>query len=159
MTSITTSIIILISFFLYLLDQGTDALTSLLYFLDGHYIEGCLTGGLILAPGLASCVLELRNMWRGHGNCGLAVLYLVLGPLAALMTHLYSIFNSRWQNRTILLKTMEGFLCAGPQLVLQLSLWFRGTLTSPLQLVLADHIQDSEALDVDKDNSDANMKV
>ena len=38
----------------------------------------------------------------------------------------------------MLLKTMEGFLCAGPQLVLQLALWMRGTLTSPLHMVLAD---------------------
>ena len=156
-TSITTSLIILISFTLYLLDQGTDALTSLLYFLDvrrkgnnvvmieifswqGHYVEGSLTALLILAPGVGSCLLELRHMWRGHGNCGLALLYLLLCPLSALMTHLYSIFNPSWRNRAILLKTMEGFLCSGPQLVLQLALWFRGTLTSPLQLVLADHI-------------------
>ena len=40
-----------------------------------------------------------------------------------------------------MLKTMEGFLCSGPQLVLQLALWMRGTLTSPLQLVLADHME------------------
>ena len=98
-------------------------------------------------------------MWRGHGNCGLAILYLVLGPLAALLTHLYSIFNTRWQNRTILLKTMEGFLCAGPQLVLQLALWFRGTLASPLQLVLADHIPHTAAVQVVNPNTHVNMTV
>merc|ERR1712012_303378 len=79
-------------------------------------------------------------MWRGRGNCLLAGVYLLLCPLWALLTHLYSIFNRRWQAKALMLKTMEGFLCSGPQLVLQLALWMRGTLTSPLQLVLADHI-------------------
>ena len=79
-------------------------------------------------------------MWRGRGNCLLAGVYLLLCPLWALLTHLYSIFNRRWQGKALMLKTMEGFLCSGPQLVLQLALWMRGTLTSPLQLVLADHM-------------------
>ena len=107
---------------------------------QGHYLEGGLTAGLVLAPGLASCCLELREMWRGRGNCLLAGLYLLLCPLWVLLTHLYSIFNPRWQSKALMLKSMEGFLCAGPQLVLQLALWMRGTLTSPLQLVLSDHI-------------------
>ena len=107
---------------------------------QGHYLETALTAGLVLAPGLASCLLELREMWRGRGNCLLAGLYLLLCPLWVLLTHLYSIFNPRWQSKALMLKSMEGFLCAGPQLVLQLALWMRGTLTSPLQLVLSDHI-------------------
>merc|ERR1711953_285197 len=114
--------------------------TSLLYFLDGHHLEGSLTAGLILAPGLASCCLELREMWRGRGSCLLAGLYLLLCPLWVLLTHLYSIFNPRWQSKALMLKSMEGFLCAGPQLVLQLALWLRGSLTSPLQMVLSDHL-------------------
>ena len=97
-----------------------------------------MTASLILAPGVASCLLELRSMWRGDGNCLLATVYLVMCPITALVTHLYSIFTPRWQERAMLLKTMEGFLCAGPQLVLQLALWMRGTLTSPLHMVLAD---------------------
>ena len=79
-------------------------------------------------------------MWRGRGNCVLAGLYLILCPLWVLLTHLVSIFHTRWQRKALMLKTMEGFLCSGPQLVLQLALWMRGTLTSPLQLVLADHL-------------------
>ena len=107
---------------------------------QGHYLETALTAGLVLAPGLASCLLELREMWRGRGNCLLAGVYLLLCPIWVLLTHLYSIFNPRWQSKALMLKSMEGFLCAGPQLVLQLALWMRGTLTSPLQLVLSDHI-------------------
>ena len=79
-------------------------------------------------------------MWRGRGNCVLAGVYLLLCPLWVLLTHLYSIFNPRWQSKALMLKSIEGFLCAGPQLVLQLALWMRGTLTSPLQLVLSDHL-------------------
>ena len=48
------------------------------------------------------------------------------------------IFQPRWRARALLTKTMEGFLCAGPQLVLQLALWMRGTLTGPLQLLMDD---------------------
>ena len=65
------------------------------------------------------------------------IIYLFFCPLTALLTHLFSIFNPKWQQKSLLLKTAEGFLCAGPQLVLQLALWMRGTLTSPLHLVLA----------------------
>ena len=108
--------------------------------LQGHHLEGALTAGLILAPGLASCCLELREMWRGRGSCLLAGLYLLLCPLWVLLTHLYSIFNPRWQSKALMLKSMEGFLCAAPQLVLQLALWLRGSLTSPLQMVLSDHL-------------------
>ena len=109
--------------------------------MQGHYLEGSLTAALILAPGLVSCCLELREMWRGRGNCLLAGVYLLLCPLWVLLTHLYSIFNPRWQSKALMLKSMEGFLCAAPQLVLQLALWMRGTLTSPLQLVLSDHLE------------------
>ena len=108
--------------------------------MQGHYLEGCLTAGLVLAPGLASCCLELREMWRGRGNCLLAGVFLLFCPLWVLLTHLYSIFNPRWQSKALMLKSMEGFLCAAPQLVLQLALWLRGTLTSPLQLVLSEHL-------------------
>ena len=109
--------------------------------MQGHYLEGSLTAALVLAPGLVSSCLELREMWRGRGNCLLAAVYLLLCPLWVLLTHLYSIFNPRWQSKALMLKSMEGFLCAAPQLVLQLALWMRGTLTSPLQLVLSDHLE------------------
>ena len=52
-----------------------------------------MTAVLILAPGLASCVLELRDMWRGRGHCLLALLQLCLCPLTSVLTHLYSIFQ------------------------------------------------------------------
>ena len=120
---LVSTLLLLTSFTLYLLDQATDALTALLYFLDvslkcvgylfyllscqGHTLEGCLTSLLILAPGLASCCLELRAMWRGHGHCGLALAQLGLCPLTSLLTHLYSIFNPRWRPRALLQKTME----------------------------------------------------
>jgi len=156
MACLSSTILILSSFTLYLLDQGTDALTSLLYFLDGHYLEGCLTAFLILSPGLASCLLELRNMWRGHGNCLMAIIYLFFCPLTALLTHLFSIFNPKWQQKSLLLKTAEGFLCAGPQLVLQLALWMRGTLTSPLHLVLAQ-IDQFNVVTLPPDQEDISM--
>ena len=43
---------------------------------------------------------------------------------------------------------MQGFLCAAPQLVLQLALWMRGTLTGPLQLVMGQLAASSD-LDLD----------
>merc|ERR1711970_1612054 len=48
---------------------------------------------------------------------------------------------------------MEGFLCAAPQLVLQLSFWMRGTMTSPMELVLA------EQFNVTQQVQDANMTI
>ena len=84
-------------------------------------LEGCLTAGLILAPGLACCILELRDMWRGRGHCACALLQLLLCPLTSSLAHLASIWQPRWRNRALLTKTMEGFLCAGPQLVRTLS--------------------------------------
>ena len=93
-------------------------------------------------------------MWRGRGYCACALLQLLLCPLTSCLAHLASIWQPRWRKRAMLTKTMEGFLCAGPQLVrplsvqvyctktgfqvLQLALWMRGTLTGPLQLVMDD---------------------
>jgi len=144
---------LLLSFLLYLVDQGTDALTALLFLLDGHYVEGFLTTFFILTPGIAAFLLELRDMWRGKGNLLRALVFLSLCPLWALLTHLYSIFNREWQGKALMLKTMEGFLCAAPQLVLQLSFWMKGTLTSPLELVL------SEQFNMTQDSLNANMTI
>lgn len=153
MESACMTIWIILSFLLYMLDQGTDALTSLLFFLDGHYVEGILTSVLILTPGIAAFLLELRDMWRGKGNLAKAIIFLVLCPIWAVLTHLYSIFNKEWQAKALMLKTMEGFLCAAPQLVLQLSFWMRGTMTSPMELVLA------EQFNVTQQAQDANMTI
>merc|ERR1719483_654112 len=86
---------------------------------------------------MAFC-MELSQMWRGEGNLPKALVYLIFGPLWALLTHLYSIHNSQWRSKALLLKTMEGFLCSSPQLILQMSLWFRGVLTGPLEMVLVE---------------------
>jgi len=153
MDSMCQRVWVISSFLLYLFDQGTDALTALLFFLDGHYLEGVLTAVLIVIPGLATCLLELRDMWRGKGNLMRAMVFLALCPLWALLTHLYSIFNKEWQGKALMLKTMEGFLCAAPQLVLQLSFWMRGTLTSPMEMVLADKFN------VTNQSPEANMTI
>ena len=116
-------------------------------------MEGILTSVLILTPGIAAFLLELRDMWRGKGNLAKAIIFLVLCPIWAVLTHLYSIFNKEWQAKALMLKTMEGFLCAAPQLVLQLSFWMRGTMTSPMELVLA------EQFNVTQQAQDANMTV
>lgn len=153
MESVCQTAWIILSFLLYMLDQGTDALTALLFFLDGHYMEGFLTSFLILTPGIAAFLLELRDMWRGKGNIMKALVFLAMCPLWAMLTHLYSIFNKEWQGKALMLKTMEGFLCAAPQLVLQLSFWMRGTLTSPMGLVL------SEEFNVTQQAQDTNMTI
>lgn len=116
-------------------------------------MEGVLTGLLILTPGIAACLLELRDMWRGKGNLPKAIVFLTFCPIWAFLTHLYSIFNKEWQAKALMLKTMEGFLCAAPQLVLQLSFWMRGTMTSPMELVLA------EQFNVTQQALDTNMTV
>jgi len=153
MESLCQTVWILLSFLLYMLDQGTDALTSLLFLLDGHYIEGILTGILIMTPGIAAFALELRDMWRGKGNLIRALVFLAMCPLWALLTHLYSIFNKEWRSKALMLKTMEGFLCAAPQLVLQLSFWMRGTMTSPMELVLAEQFNTTQQ------SQDVNMTI
>eukprot|EP00092_Neocalanus_flemingeri_P030720 GFUD01033357.1.p1 GENE.GFUD01033357.1~~GFUD01033357.1.p1 ORF type:complete len:394 (-),score=94.77 GFUD01033357.1:124-1305(-) len=153
MDSLCQTVWVISSFLLFLFDQGTDALTALLFFLDGHYLEGVLTALLIFTPGMAACMLELRDMWRGKGNILKAIVYLVMCPLWALLTHLYSVFNKQWQSKALMLKTMEGFLCAAPQLVLQLSFWMRGTLTTPMEMILADQFN------VTKQSGDVNMTI
>ena len=39
MAYLTQTVLLTVSFLLYLLDQGTDALTSLLYFLDVSWVR------------------------------------------------------------------------------------------------------------------------
>ena len=69
------------------------------------------------------CFLELRDMWKGRGNCVLALGQLVFCPLTSLLTHLYSIFTPRWRERAMLQKTIEGFLCAGDKIEPSLTLF------------------------------------
>ena len=114
-------------------------------------------------------------MWRGRGHCACALLQLLLCPLTSSLAHLASIWQPRWRNRALLTKTMEGFLCAGPQLVrklrlvykctviitgfqvLQLALWMRGTLTGPLQLVMDD--LEVVTMDLETPDTVTNMTV
>jgi len=138
---------ILFSFLVYLLDQGTDALTALLFFHEGYYLIGSVTICFMLAPGLASFFLELRSMWRGRGNLLVALGYLFLCPLWAALLHLYSIYNGEYRAKAIFFKTMEGFMCAGPQLAFQLSMLMKGTLTSSTGAVLAPYL--NATLDTD----------
>lgn len=131
---------LLISFLLYLLDQGTDALTALLFIREGYYLIGSVTILLMLSPGLCSFLLELQSMWRGRGNLPTALGYLLFCPLWAALLHLYSIYNGEYRAKAVFFKTMEGFMCAGPQLAFQLSVLMKGTLTSSTGAVLAPYL-------------------
>jgi len=85
-----------------------------------------------------ACGLELKRAWREGGNPWKAFALLLLCPLWALITHLYALHSTQWRSRALLLKTVEGLVCAGPQLVLQMALLMRGTLTSPVSSLLQD---------------------
>ena len=98
-------------------------------------------------------MLELKDMWNANGNLLRALLFLIMCPLWAVLTHLYSLFHTQWREKALMLKTMEGFLCSAPQLVLQLSFWMRGTLTAPLEQVL------SEQFNITQQASETNMTV
>jgi len=149
---------IILSFSIYLADQASDCLTALLLLKENHLLEGSLTIFFILLPGIAACLLELRDMWKGSGNLMRALTYLLFCPLWAVLTHIYAIHNKQWRTKALLLKTMEGFLCSSPQLILQLSLWIKGTLTGPAQLVLINHGVNVTSLDKDP-TSDVNMTL
>jgi len=124
---------LLLSFLTYLADQGTDALTALLLLQGGHLLAGALTALLVLVPGLVACTAELVSYWRGRGgSVPRAGALLVLCPLWALLTHLHALYSPEWRARAHSLKTVEGLLAAGPQLVLQVALLLRGSLTSPI---------------------------
>lgn len=127
---------LLLSFCLYLVDQGSDALTAILLLQAGHIPEGVLTAVIILLPGLVASTVELVCMWRGRGSALRAVGLLLLCPLWALLTHLYSLYWPQHRSRALLLKTVEGLVSAGPQLVLQIALFLRGTLTTPVASLL-----------------------
>jgi len=61
---------------------------------------------------------------------------LLVCPLWAPLLHLYSLHHTHWRTKATLLKTVQGLLSSGPQLVLQLSLFMRGTLTLPVVSLL-----------------------
>jgi len=129
---------LVLSFTTYLADTATDALTALLLLQAGHTLAGCLTALLLLLPGVVACVLELKRAWREGGNPLKGLVLLLLCPLWALLTHVYALHSTQWRSRALLLKTVEGLVCAGPQLVLQMALLFRGTLTSPVSSLIQE---------------------
>ena len=57
----------------------------------------------------------------------------------------HNIISTQWRSRALLLKTVEGLVCAGPQLVLQMAFLMRGTLTSPVSRS-DHHVDDSDGI-------------
>lgn len=89
-----------------------------------------------MVPGLAAALLELR----GGGSLLWAALLIPLTPLWAATLLLLSLVSPRWRERALLLRASEAFLCAAPQLVLQISLWLRADLTAPARYLMAHQL-------------------
>jgi len=117
-------------------DQVTDTITALIYFAQGLIFESCATLVLVYVPGLVVFLLEARQSLLGRGNMLKGILYLLVCPVYTWIIILYSIHHTEWREKAMFLVILEGFLTSSPQLVLQLSLWFKGVLTTPAVAVL-----------------------
>jgi len=61
---------------------------------------------------------------------------LLVCPVYTWIVLLYSLQNTEWREKAMFLVIIEGFLSSSPQLLLQLSLWFKGVLTLPAAAVI-----------------------
>ncbi|CAB4064982.1 unnamed protein product [Lepeophtheirus salmonis] len=138
MASCIGSLGLLLSLTIQILDQSTDAFSCILYYVEGQMCAAVATLVLIFFPGAMIAYVELRGVCRGKGSVWKALAYLVLAPLWTIIIHLYSLCDERYVKKALLFKTVEGFLEAGPQLALQLSLLFRGQVTETSLLALGD---------------------
>jgi len=118
---------ILLSLLLHIIDQGTDIFAAVLFYFEGHHTQSFITIGLVFLPGFCICVSELRRSFCTK-PCSLpkAIGYLLFSPLWAIVIHIYSLCDERYIKSALFFKTLEGFVEAGPQFALQLSLLIRG---------------------------------
>ncbi|XP_023339545.1 uncharacterized protein LOC111709856 [Eurytemora carolleeae] len=128
--------VLLMYLLVHISDQISDILTALIYLAQGYLVEGVATLSLVYLPGLVVLLLELKEALRGKGNIFRGVLYMIFSPVYTWITVLYSLYHTEWREKAMFLVVLEGFLAAAPQLVLQLSLWFNGSLTAPALAVL-----------------------
>jgi len=120
-------------------DNLTDAITALIYLSQGLYVAGSATILLLLLPGLVVFLLETKEAVRGRSNICRGLLYLVVCPFYSWFLVLYSLYHEDWREKSMFVVVLEGFLTSSPQLILQLSLWFKGSLTGPALNLLDDY--------------------
>jgi len=129
------------SLVIHVLDQVTDVFAATLFYFEGNYWGAGVTLGLVLLPGLCIGVTELRHFCsRGNSSLVKSLAYAFLSPLWAIILHLYSCCDDRYLETAFFFKTMEGFLEAGPQLALQLSLLLQGSTSQSKQILWERHI-------------------
>lgn len=86
-----------------------------------------MTLGLVFLPGFCICLTELKRSFCSSPLSLLKALgYLFFSPLWAIVIHFYSLCDDRYVKSAVFFKTLEGFVEAGPQFALQLSLLLQG---------------------------------
>jgi len=119
---------ILASLFLHIIDQGTDIFAAVLFYFEGYHAQSFITIGLVFLPGFCIYISELRRSFCTKPCVSLpkAIGYLLFSPLWAIVIHIYSLCDERYVKSALYFKTLQGFVEAGPQFALQLSLLIRG---------------------------------
>lgn len=125
------------SLLIHVIDQSTDVFAAVLFYFEGHIYTSFITLALVFLPGFCISITELRKTFCTD-SCSFikAIGYLLLSPLWAIIIHIYSFFDERYVQTAIFFKTIEGFVEAGPQLALQLSLLLKGSWAESSFLVI-----------------------
>ena len=128
--------LIIISLVTHFIDQALDALVAFVYVLEGRIMASAFAVAFIMAPGIFIAAVEMRKACKGQSNICKAIAYGLFSPLWALIVHFYGLFDKDYVRTAFYFKTVEGFLEAAPQLVLQLSLFLLGRTSDSAQLAL-----------------------
>jgi len=129
------------SLVIHILDQALDVFAATLFFFEEKYWAAGLTFGLVLFPGFCVGTSELRHFCsRGPKSLLKAIAYCLLTPLWAVIVHMYSCCDDRYLETALFFKTMEGFMEAGPQLALQLSMLVQGATSQSKRILWERHI-------------------
>lgn len=130
------ALVVILSLLTHVIDQALDIFVAFLYYLEGRYLPSSFALAFVFLPGLYIFILELRKCCQGQSNLLKAFAYLLFSPLWAIVIHCYSLFDKDYVRTAFFFKAIEGFMEAGPQLTLQLSLYLRGNWTSSGQVAL-----------------------
>ncbi len=150
---------------------------GMLFYFEGHYVQAYVTLGLVFMPGFCIFVSELKRTFCSK-PCSLvkAIGYLLFSPLWAIVIHFYrylrnatnpytftkytkcipffSLCDERYVKSALFFKTLQGFVEAGPQFALQLSLLFQGRWGESSKAVLEPIIPSVTLAPFQLDNSD-----
>lgn len=120
---------------IFVVDVFFDISCGVELILNDHTFWGCLTLVLVLTPGLVAVLGEVYKCCLYEGCCGRNAtdwIYLLIYPLFTIVMMALGSIHQPCEREAMYLRSLEGFLTAAGQLILQLVVLGRGVLIHSL---------------------------